>query len=293
MSAAQFAPLSDRGFVSIIGDDARSWLDNLVTNDLAGLDRTSAVFAALLSPQGKLLFEFFVVATPGGLLLETGRDQVAGLIKRLGLYKLRAKIAISDASAAKQAVWAPRASPDEPEPPPSDALTFADPRCPAGLWRGVRPTAVEASSSPTHDYTARRVALGVAEAPFDYALGDTFPHEANFDLVDGVSFSKGCYIGQEVVSRMQNRSVVRKRVVRVIGQTPLTSGTEVTVGEAVIGRVGSVAGNAALAMLRLDRVVEALAKNLPITSNHAAIVADAVALSRYRQSVADRPVNDL
>ena len=116
------------------------------------------------------------------------------------------------------------------------------------------------------EYHAHRIALGVPEAGKDYALGDTFPHEADMDQLGGVSFTKGCFVGQEVVSRMQHRAQVRKRVVPVeaVGSGELQAGAEITAGAAVIGKVGSVAGRRALAMLRLDRAAEAKAKGEPL-----------------------------
>lgn len=133
--------------------------------------------------------------------------------------------------------------------------------------------------------------MGVAEAVADYPLGDTFPHEANYDLVNGVSFTKGCYVGQEVVARMQNKTVVRKRVVPVSSPAPLATGGEVKVGEAVIGTVGSASGNAGLAMVRLDRVAEALEKEQPLTVNGTPIVVDTQAVERYLASMAEKQAN--
>jgi len=113
-------------------------------------------------------------------------------------------------------------------------------------------------------YHAHRIALGVPEGGKDYAFGDAFPHEADLDLLHGVSFDKGCFVGQEVVSRMQHRANIRKRVAPIEGEAPLTSGAEVTAGTAVIGTVGSVADRLALAMVRLDRWGEAKAKGEPV-----------------------------
>jgi hypothetical protein len=123
----------------------------------------------------------------------------------------------------------------------------------------------------TESYHAHRIALGVPEAGKDYPLGDTFPHEADLDVLNGVSFGKGCFIGQEVVSRMRHRGTVRRRVVPVEGAAVLASGVPVTAGEAEIGRVGSVAGTRALAMVRLDRVAEAVAKGVPVEAGGVAI----------------------
>ena len=119
-------------------------------------------------------------------------------------------------------------------------------------------------------------------------MGDTFPHEANYDLMGSVSFRKGCYVGQEVVSRMQHKTVVRKRVVRLTGGA-LATGGEVRAGDAVIGTIGTVADGKALALLRLDRVAEALDKGQPLTAGGDGIEVDREAVERYRRSVSERP----
>jgi tRNA-modifying protein YgfZ len=280
--------LPDRGVIEITGADARPWLDNLVSNDLGVLDTKPAVFAALLSPQGKILFEFFVVANEGGLLIETAQISIAALLKRLTLYKLRAQVALSDVGGEKMVVWAEGA-----KPALADGVVFQDPRTPQELWRGIVPRAMAQGLPTTGPYAEARVQLGLAEAPDDYALGDTFPHEANYDLRDGVSFTKGCFVGQEVVARMQNKSVVRKRVVRVMAREALVAGSDVRVGDAVIGKVGTVAGSAGLALVRLDRVVEAVDKGGSVHAGSSVVTVDATALAAYRHQVANRPVVDL
>ena len=276
--------LPERGVVAVSGDDAMSWLDNLVSNDISDIATKQLVFAALLSPQGKVLFEFFVHRGDAGVLLETASDAVVALLKRLGMYKLRAKVELRDVSADWAIVWSMASVP----------LLLPDPRAPTQLWRGLRPRAESATSQTAGPYLAERVHLGIGEAPQDYVLGNVFPHEANFDLMDGVSFTKGCYVGQEVVSRMQNKSVVRKRVARIFAGEPLTSGADVTAGGgAVIGKVGSVAGTDALAMLRLDRVAEAHDTGQALRAGATPITVDSAALDRYRHTAANRPASDL
>jgi folate-binding protein YgfZ len=146
----------------------------------------------------------------------------------------------------------------------------------------------EGNESPADAYHAHRVRLGVPEGGKDYEFGDAYPHEADFDIYNGVSFTKGCYVGQEVVARMQNKTIVRKRVVKIFGSAPLSCGTDVTIGDIAIGRVGTVAGFEALAMLRLDRAIEAAVQGKQLTSAGITIVADAGALERYRAKAATR-----
>lgn len=292
MSQAIIAMLADRGVVSVTGPDARAFLDNLVTNDMDLLETQEAIHAALLSPQGKILFAFFIVRTPAGFLLETGLDQTAALAKRLSMYKLRAKVEIKDAAGEVVVV----VSQGDVRARPQGAITFVDPRSERLGDRVLLPAPMVgellgrmgAERMLPETYHGQRIGLGVPEAGLDYALGDTFPHEANFDRFNGVSFTKGCFVGQEVVARMQHKTVVRKRIVRVTGAGTLRSGADIAIGDVVIGRVGSVSGRGALAMLRLDRVAEAADKGQTLTSEGTAITVEDEAMERYRASVAER-----
>jgi folate-binding protein YgfZ len=282
MMQAKIAVLPDRGVVRVAGEDAEKLLQGVITNDMDLLAAQPAIHAALLAPQGKILFEFFVAkAGEGSYLLETGVDQAAALAKRLGMYKLRAKVVIADAGADYRvlALWgeAPQ-SPGETK----GTVSFPDPRLPelglrilaASEFAGAIASASNGVDAAAEDYHAHRIALGVPEAGKDYALGDTFPHEADMDRLNGVSFTKGCFVGQEVVSRMQHRAHVRKRVVPVeaMGPGELQPGAEIALGAAVIGKLGSVAGRRGLAMLRLDRAAEAKAKGQSLTTGGMEIV---------------------
>lgn len=270
-SGIRIALLADRGVVRVAGEDAEKLLQGLITGDMELLAQQPALHAALLTPQGKILFEFFVAKASVGFLLETARAQAAALAKRLGMYRLRAKVDIRDASNDFRvlAVWGevPRSSGDTSGP-----VSFPDPRLPALGMRILAEVqhgsdiaaATNGTDTTPEDYHAHRIALGVPEGGRDYAFGDAFPHEADLDQLGGVSFTKGCFIGQEVVSRMQNRATVRKRVVPVMGEGTLTPGAEITTGAATIGTVGSVAGRQALALLRLDRAAEAEIKGEPL-----------------------------
>ncbi len=276
--------LSDRGVVAVTGIDAAKLLQGLVTNDIAALDRQAAIFAGLLSPQGKILFEFFVVRTDGGFLLDTLRAQAADLAKRLTMYKLRADVTIRDVS-DKYVVWAVWAEP--PPSAPAGAITFADPRLaamgkrwivaslPAGTGEGTGPATRSA-------YDAHRVRLGVPEAGRDYALGEAFPHEALYDQLDGVSFRKGCYVGQEIVSRMEHRGTARKRMIQVSAADALpATGTEVMAGDVPIGTLGTVDGSQGLALVRLDRAAEFKAKGVALTAGGVEIAISKPAWARF------------
>lgn len=284
MAGEKILELPDRGVVSVKGADARKLLQGLVTNDMDPLRQSGdAIHAALLMPQGKILFDFFIVATSDGFLLETAAAGADALAKRLTLYRLRADAAITNETQRYHvfALWNGAHLPGG-----TTALLYADPRHPDLGQRALIETELGIKNLPTtatpEDYAELRVSLGVPESGFDYALSDIYPHEADFDLFNGVSFKKGCFVGQEVVARMQNKTVVRKRIVKIRAATPLHTGHDINIGEIPIGKVGTVSGSNALALVRLDRAVEALDKDIPITSGDVAIEVDEAALRRYR-----------
>jgi tRNA-modifying protein YgfZ len=263
MTHTKIALLPDRGVVSVEGDDAEKLLQGFLTNDMKVLAEQTAMYSALCSPQGKVQFDLFVVKTPTGFLLETGRDQTAALVERIEKFKLRAKADVRDVSSdyTVAAIWG---GPYEPQGRGKQPIWFADPRLPEMGYREFVTIGSDwalagqaADSATAEDYHTHRVALGVPEGGKDYPLGDTFPHEALFDQLNGVSFKKGCFVGQEVVSRMQYRTVTRKRVVPLVGDAALPeSGTAVVADSVEIGKLGSVESGRALALLRLDRAAE-------------------------------------
>ncbi len=289
MAAAKITRLADRGVVSVSGSDSEKLLQGLVTNDLEGIAEGEARHAGLLSPQGKILFDFFVVRHRDGYLLDVARAKAQDLVKRLTMYRLRADVAIADVSTAFEvyAVWGD----DAAETAGDRGLHFSDPRHPSLGLRLLADVAANQSAQENleashREYDAGRVGLSVPEGGQDYDFGDAYPHEADFDLLNGVSFTKGCYVGQEVVARMQNKTIVRKRAVKISADAPLTSHADVLLGDIPVGRVGTVDGNAAIAMLRLDRVLEAEQKRQELTANDIAITPDDAAVDLYRASAA-------
>src|SRR5271167_3143446 len=209
--------LEDRGVVSVAGADSAGFLQGLLTNDVERLAPGEAGYAALLTPQGKILFDMIVVRTPdadgAAYLLDCGAAQAADLAKRLGFYKLRAKVAIADESAthAVAAFWGGEPGAIE------GGVLYADPRDPRLAWRAILPRPITAAVGSEHagEYEGLRIGVVAPKGGVDFAYGDAFPHDANLDLLRGVDFDKGCYVGQEVVSRMKHRGTGRKRIVRV------------------------------------------------------------------------------
>jgi folate-binding protein YgfZ len=283
------ALLSDRACLQISGEERAGFLQGLVSNDVETLAEGSARFAGLLSPQGKILFEFFVVNADGVLLLDCASGIAAELRKRLGFYKLRAKVGIEDVSALWRigAVWGEGAAAFAED---AGALAYPDPRLPelgCRVLLGELDTlpAPEPSAGPIadfHAYEAMRIGLAVPEGGKDYAFGNTFPHDACFDLLHGVDFKKGCYVGQEVVSRMQHRGTGRTRVVGVLGETALPEGgADLTADGFAVGHLGSVAGKRGVALARLDRVNDALTNGQQILAGAVPVTLFAPAWAPY------------
>jgi folate-binding protein YgfZ len=255
--------LADRGVLRISGPQCETFLQDLVSNDVTNLTPGAECYAALLTPQGKILFDIIIITTieengARAFLLDCAREQAGDLAKRLGFYKLRAKVTIEDRSGDLAVLafleGAPRV----------DAIVLRDPRSAALGYRAYLPRdETGPADTDTTAYEARRIQAGVPKGGVDFLYGDAFPHEANFDLINGVDFNKGCYIGQEVVSRMQHRGSVRKRIVKVtFSGDPPAPGAEIKAGETLIGTMGSSAGGHGLAMVRLDRVEEAKAAGI-------------------------------
>jgi folate-binding protein YgfZ len=300
MSAIRFTRLDDRGIVAVTGPDAGHLLQGLITNDMARLDTEPAVHASLLTPQGKILFAFFVVRTGSDFALETTAAAAPDLAKRLGFYRLRAKAEIRDASATYcvLTLWPGHVAADIT--PPGAIHAYRDPRHPdlGARWlvrREAADTAIAcleaagATQATAADYEAHRIACGVAEFGIDYAGAEVFPHEANFDRQAGVDFRKGCFVGQEVVARMQHKTVVRKRFVPVTSAVDLPADhPDITAGAATLGQLASVSGRHGLALVRLDRAVEQTEAGQNAIAGSAPVQIDPDAIATYRRAATTR-----
>ena len=272
------ALLPDRGVVKVAGDTARNFLNGLLTTDIGRAAPERAVFAALLTPQGKIIVNLIVTEAPaadgGGFFLDAPKALAGTLVDRLNFYKLRAKVLIEDLPGlGVMAVWDGDGVTDY-------GLCYHDPRLPALGRRVMVPPhlAAEAAADlgaalvPAAAYEAYRIALGVPSGGLDFIYGDTFPHEADMDQLHGVDFAKGCFVGQEVVSRMEHRGTARTRVLPVAfdGFAP-DPGAAVTAAGKPVGTFGSSADGRALAMLRLDRAEDALASGQTIEAGAATL----------------------
>ena len=242
--------LPDRAFLDVGGADAESFLQNLITSDLPSLGEAEAAPGALLTPQGKILFFFLIARNGAGFRLETDSASRDNLLKRLMMYRLRAAVDLIPLAAEGVSVfW------DE------EATGVADRRfAKAGIALTRQPGNAAAETSDAAAYHRLRIEHGIAEASADHSDGDAFPHDVLMDRSGGLSFRKGCYVGQEVVSRMQHRGTARRRLVTVSAEAPLgASGTTLTVDGKPIGALGSVEEKSALAIVRIDKAGEAIA----------------------------------
>jgi folate-binding protein YgfZ len=272
------ALLPDRGVVKVAGPDARKFLNGLVTADMGKVTPVHPAFAALLTPQGKIMVDFIVTeVADGSFLLDCPRAVAATLVERLAFYKLRAKVTLDNQSGGVVAIWD---GADVFRPAPGHGGSYySDPRLPELGLRCPLP-APPADIAATFgaelvdaaDYEAHRIALGVPAGGLDFAYGEAFPHEADMDQLNGIDFQKGCFVGQEVVSRMEHRGTARSRVVPVaLGEAAPASGSAVTADGRPMGVMGSAAGRRALALLRLDRVEEALAAGASLQAGGVAL----------------------
>ena len=246
MNPQTFSPqiLSDRALIRVAGDGALPFLHNLLTAELSVPKPT---YGALLTPQGKILHDVFVVPEGDTIWIDVAAMQGADLLKRLVMYRLRAKLEIELDDSKAVAVSSNGALP---------GLAYVDPRLAVMGKRAV----VRYGSLPlVSGYHAARLAVGLADSVQDIGSGQMFVHEANLDQLNGVSFTKGCYVGQEVVSRTHHRHTARNRILPVSFAGEVQHGSEITSGELRIGTMLSSLAGHGLALLRLDRLAEATA----------------------------------
>jgi len=290
MSHCQASVLPSRAVLRVRGGDTGKFLQGLITNDIGKAQGSGAVHAGLLSPQGKILFDFFVVEHGDEFLLDVAQDKAAELMQRLNFYRLRAQVEIAEEPVlAVAAVWGGSPRPVE------GAIIFTDPRLAELGFRMLLPKGTDLATlggeaQPEADYHLLRIGLGVPEGGRDYAFSEAFPHEALFDQLNGVDFAKGCYVGQEVVSRMEHRGTARKRIVPVEGDAALpASGTSIEADGVPIGTLGSVSGASGLALIRLDRAEDALVRGKSLTAGGIKIALRRPSFARFAVPVAEVP----
>ncbi|KQY84556.1 folate-binding protein YgfZ [Brevundimonas sp. Root1423] len=240
--APRIARLDSRALIRVTGPDARPFLHNLLTQDVETLAPGQLRFGALLSPPGRLLFDLFLMGLEDGVLLDVAAERREALLQRLAMYRLRAQVAVEADDSAVFALW------------DGDAEGFApDPRTPALGGRRYG-DGVEANASED-DWQAHRLAVGVPDPAADAPSDKTYPIEADFDLLNGIDFQKGCFVGQETTSRMKRRGAIRNRMLPIAFDGPAPAfGAELLNGELRAGEVLSGRDGEAMALVRLDRI---------------------------------------
>jgi tRNA-modifying protein YgfZ len=250
--------LVTRAVLSLSGEEATAFLQGLVTQDVTGAD---PVFTALLTPQGKILFDFILAPVAGGYLIDCDATAAPALLKRLSMYKLRAKVTLAAETGLGVFLGARDGA----------RASYADPRLSTLPVR----TIAEVRSEPAADdaYDALRLAAGVPEFGRDFQGEEVFLLDVNYDALAGVSYRKGCFVGQEVTSRMKRKGDVRKRTLIARGAS-LAAGAPIMAGEGAIGEVLSVRGDQGLALIRLDRLAEARAGGSALATGGAPVQVD-------------------
>ena len=289
MTAIRYSILADRGVVEISGEEARSFLQGMISNDIDKLTPGQAIYAAFLTPQGKYLFDFFIVEQDGVLLFDVEAARRDELIKRFTLYRLRAKVAFADRTGdlCVAALWGNDAAVAvglDPAPGTAEVLAdgrmYMDPRLAAAGARAILPGATLAATldalgatlAPPGEYDLHRLALGLPDGSRDLIVEKSLLLESGFDELHGVDFEKGCYVGQELTARTKFRGLVRKRLLRVDveGSTP-EPGTPVMAGGVALGEMRSARDGIGLALLRLDRLASARANGTAIQADGAVL----------------------
>lgn len=268
MAEPRLIPLPHRGVLAIAGDDRRTFLQGLVSNDVAKVSDSQAQWSALLTPQGKFLHEFFMVEAGEALLLEGEAARLEDLRKRLSMFKLRAKVAIAiREDLAVAALLGDTLGLEAPGAarPLAGGIAFADPRTAAAGLRLLLPWGETAGFSlgDAAEYEDLRLSLGLPDGSRDLVVEKSILLENGFDELHGVDFQKGCYMGQELTARTKYRGLVKKRLMPVTIQGPAPeAGTVLLLGEAEAGEMRSSAGGLGLAVVRLDALDRATAEGL-------------------------------
>ena len=255
----KIAHLAARGVLSVSGADRVGFLQGLVSNDVALAGPGRAAWAALLTPQGKWLADFFIFAEADRLLLDCEAAQAADLARRLQRFRLRAQVAVALEPMAVHASWA--------GPPPDAPVAAPDPRLPAAGWRLLAPEPLPATATAV-EYDRHRLALGLPDGSRDMEAEKSVLLEAGFDELSGVSWSKGCYMGQELTARTKYRGLIKRRLAPVSAAQDLPPpGSAITRDGVEVGTMRSSAGSVGLALLRVDAVAG------PLLCGGAALVA--------------------
>lgn len=235
------ATLNDRAVLEVTGEDRLAFLQGLISNDVTAIPEGGALWAALLTPQGKWLADFFLIPRGDRLLMDVEAGLADMVMAKLLRFRLRSKVAMARLELAVQAGWG--------EPVPEGAVP--DPRLPEAGWRLITEAPLTATAS-AENYDAHRLSLGLPDGSRDLQAEQSILLEAGFDELHGVSWSKGCYMGQELTARTKYRGLIKRRLVPVEVEGPMPPrGTPVTLDGVEVGEMRSGRGARGMALLRL------------------------------------------
>lgn len=243
--------LNNRGFILVSGEDAKSFLQGIITNDVMNVAHDKAIYSCFLTPQGKYLADFFMYDHKGDVLLDVDQSILQNLLKRMSMFKLRSKVTLEDVSDqfSMHAIWDTHVTPDIP-----NVHIFADPRADVMGYRilGTKETVLESASD---DYLLWQMQNGIANVT-DFERERTTMLEANMDFLNALSWTKGCYMGQELTARTHYRGLTKKRFlpVKLSAAQDIAVDTVVTQNDKTIGFVRGVRGEYALAQIQLEAV---------------------------------------
>lgn len=241
-----FIPLENRSLIKVTGEDAAEFLQGLITNDITLLDSQDSLYACMLTPQGKFLYEFFIFKDGDIYFLDTEKDRLAECLKRLQMYKLRAKVMLeADDSALCFASL-------DAKPNLDNSYIIPDPRHEQAGWR-IYTTEALTPAAPFEVYDCHRIRLGLPDGARDITPERSTMAEARMDAINGVSYKKGCYVGQEVTARMHHRGLAKKQLipVKMKGTLP-TTGQNLVLEDKVIGEIRSVCHEFAMVLTRIE-----------------------------------------
>jgi tRNA-modifying protein YgfZ len=271
-SSAVLMHLRSRAVLRVSGSEAEDYLHRVTTQSMIARKAGEGRYSALLTPQGKIIADFLALKSADGTLyLDVPREQAQALLSRLAMFKLRADVRIEDVTSTMAVVWSPHTNASSA--PGRDVIASAvDPRDVQLGHRAIIPQS-EAQTLAQGDaaHIEACIKAGVPTGGIDFAYMDAFPHEANMDQLHGLDFKKGCYIGQEIVSRMEHRGTARKRIIPLTweGETAPQTGDALKTVERALGTVGAVSKSQrrALAMVRLDKLDDALKSGQTISAS--------------------------
>src|SRR5215472_9038939 len=299
MTLCAYAFLPDRGAIEIAGVDRQTFLQGLVSNDVRKVGPSRAIYAALLTPQGKYLHDFFLIERREAIYLDGERVRLPDLLRRLSMFKLRAKVTLADASDrfAIAVAFGEGARAKLGLPPDLGAAAplggggaYTDPRLVELGARVVLPRsdgsrALDAAGlAPAEpaDYDRLRLSLGVPDGSRDLAVEKALLLESGFDELHGIDWDKGCYMGQELTARTRYRGLIKKRLMPVKVDGPLPdSGTIVKLGDAEAGEMRAGRDDRALALLRLEALDEAVKNGTPLLAGSAKLTPIKPAWARF------------